>query len=299
MTLLRRHGLWLIVAMAVGIAGAWLYYSAAPHVFLSTAQVDVEPNATLGTPVTPNMATEQQVATSGLVEGRTAAALGVSAQSLSGELSATTTSTATVLSISCSRPDARAAQRCAQAAAAAYVGYRNELSSSKTVQARDPLHVMLVTPATLPVRPTGPGKKILLPVGAILGLALGLGAAVLRDRFDDRVRDRADLERCRAAPCWPRSRGWAARSTRRSCSAVRRVLPRPRPIVTCGPMSGPRGARGNGTVVLVTGPQGLVGRTCVAANLARALAQAGGACSPWMRTCGTPGRAARYAPASR
>ena len=85
MTLLRRHGLWLIIAALVGIAGAWLYYSAGPHVYLSTAQVDVEPSAALGTAVTPNMATEQQVATSGLVLRRTATALGVSAQSLSGE----------------------------------------------------------------------------------------------------------------------------------------------------------------------------------------------------------------------
>ena len=275
MNLLRRHGLWLVVAMLVGVAGAWLYYSAAPHVFLSTAQVDVEPNPTLGTPVTPNMATEQQVATSGLVEGRTAAALVVSAQSLSGALSATTTSTATVLSIGCSRPNARAAQRCAQAAASAYIGYRNELSSSKAAQAKDPLRVVLVTPATLPAKPSGPGRKILLPAGAILGLALGLGAVVLRDRFDDRVRDRVDLERCLGGPVLaaiPRlgravdpayvfSR--APRST--AAEAYRYLRSRILPLL----------GHGHGTVLLVTGPQGLVGRTCVAANLARALAQAG------------------------
>ena len=61
MTLLRRHGLWVIVARIVGIAGAWLYYAAQPHVYRSTAQVDVEPNPILGTAaVAPNMATEQR-----------------------------------------------------------------------------------------------------------------------------------------------------------------------------------------------------------------------------------------------
>lgn len=275
MTLLRRHGLWLIIAALVGIAGAWLYYSAAPHVYLSTAQVDVEPSAALGTAVTPNMATEQQVATSGLVLGRTATALGVSVQSLSGDLSASTTSTATVLSIGCSRPNAGAAQRCAQAAADAYIGYRNELSSTKVQQAKDPLHVALVTPATLPVKPAGPGRKILLPIGGALGLALGLGAVVIRDRFDDRVRDRADLERCLGGPVLaaiPRL-GRAVDPAFVFCRAPRSTAAEAYRYLRSHvrPLSG----RGGGTVLLVTGPQGFEGRTCVAANLARALAQAG------------------------
>ena len=275
MTLLRRHGLWLIIAALVGIAGAWLYYSAAPHVYLSTAQVDVEPSAALGTAVTPNMATEQQVATSGLVLGRTATALGVSVPSLSGDLSASTTSTATVLSIGCSRPNAGAAQRCAQAAADAYIGYRNELSSTKAQQAKDPLHVTLVTPATLPVKPAGPGKKILLPIGGVLGLALGLGAVVVRDRFDNRVRDRADLERClggpvlAAIPRLGRAVDPASVFSRAPSSTAAEAYRYLRAHVR--PLSG----RGGGTVLLVTGPQGFEGRTCVTANLARALAQAG------------------------
>ena len=124
MTLLRRHGLWVIIATVVGIAGAWLYHASQTPVYLSTAQVDVEPNAAIGTPVTPNMATEQQVATSGVVLGRTAAALGVSTQNLAGNLSAKVSSTATVLSISCTGPSPRAAQNCAQDAATAYVGFR-------------------------------------------------------------------------------------------------------------------------------------------------------------------------------
>ena len=64
----------------------------------------------------------------------------------------------------------------------------------------DPLHASVVTAAPVPLSPAGLGKKILLPLGAILGLILGIGAIFLRDRMDDRVRDRADLERCLEAP---------------------------------------------------------------------------------------------------
>jgi len=272
MTLLRRHGLWVIIATVVGIAGAWLYHASQTPVYLSTAQVDVEPNAAIGTPVTPNMATEQQVATSGVVLGRTAAALGVSTQNLAGNLSAKVSSTATVLSISCTGPSPRAAQNCAQDAATAYVGFRNLLSASKVQQARDPYHVTLVTNASLPANPAGVGKKILLPIGAILGLALGLGGIVIRDRFDNRVRDRADLERYLEAPVLagiPRVRRvdpafvFARAPESRGAEAYRYLRSRIAPVWDGGRM------------LLVAGPQGLEGCTSVAANLAQSLAQAG------------------------
>ena len=87
MTLLRRHGVWLIIATVVGIAGAWLFHALGARVYLSTAQVDVEPNpAVAGAAVAPNMATEQQVATSGVIVDSTAAALGVAPRSLAGSL---------------------------------------------------------------------------------------------------------------------------------------------------------------------------------------------------------------------
>jgi polysaccharide biosynthesis transport protein len=183
MTLLRRHGLWVIIATVVGIAGAWLYHAAQPAVYTSTAQVDVEPNTGLGPPVTPNMATEEQVATSGIVLGNTANALGVSARVLAGELSAKASSTSTVLSISCTGPNPRSAQSCAQLAATVYIGYRNQLGETRAQQQRDPYHVTLVTPAQVPASPAGIGMKILLPIGAILGLGLGLDGVVLRFVF--------------------------------------------------------------------------------------------------------------------
>ena len=275
MTLLRRHGLWVIIATVVGIAGAWLYQSAQTPVYQSTAQVDVEPNpAGTGTPVTPNMATETQVATSGVVLGRTAASLGVQPQNLTGNLSAKVSSTSTLMSISCSGRSPQAAQNCAQAAATAYVGFRNDLSATVVQRARDPYHVTLVTNASLPFKPAGVGKKILLPLGAILGFALGLGAIVIRDRMDNRVRDRADLERYLEAPVLAGvPRVWRQRVDpafvfsraphSRAAEAYRYLRSRIAPVWDGGRM------------LLVAGPQGLEGRTCVASNLAQSLALTG------------------------
>lgn len=278
MTLLRRHGLWLIIAALAGIAGAWLFSAAQSHSYLSTAQIDVESNPTLGTPVPPNMATEQQVATSGVIVSRTAAALRVPTASISGHLTASASSTATVLSIGCTMPTPAAAQKCANAASIAYVGFRNRPAGDKTQLAHNPLHVTLVTSATLPHSLAGPGGRILLPIGAVLGLALGVGAIVIRDHFDDRIRDREDLERWLEGPVLaeiPRVRHRAVspasvfrRAPRsKAAEAYRYLRFRLMPII--GPTSG------GGRILLVASPQGLEGRTCVAANLASALAQAG------------------------
>ena len=279
MTLLRRHGLWLVVAALVGIMGALLFYAGRAHVYLSTAQVDVEPNPTIvGTPVTPNMATEQQVATSGVVVGRAATALGIPPLSLTGHLSAKANGTADVLSISCTMTTPIAAQNCAAAAATAYVGFRNLPDATTVEQAHDPLRVTIVTQANLPHSIAGPGKKILLPIGAVLGLALGAGAIVLRDRFDGRVRDRDDLERFLRAPVLtavPRVRrregGSAAvfhhAPRSKAAESYRYLRSRLRPFLSL--------TWGGGTVLLVAGPKGREGRTSVAANMARALAQGG------------------------
>lgn len=280
MTLLRRHGLWLVLATIAGIAGALLMYTGRSIAYGSTAQVDVESHVVANTtPVPPNMTTETQVATSGVVVTPTASIMGMSASSMRSHLSAKVTGTANVLSITCTMPTPAAAQHCTTAAAAAYIAFRDMVSSSKTARAHNPLQATLVTTASLPSAPSGPGKRILLPIGAILGLLLGIGAITVRDRFDDRVRDRADLERCLDAPVvaevprlsrrdgspetvFVRAPHSAATEAYRYLRA--RLHPRPRADSAKG-----------GVVLLVAGARGLEGRTSVAANLATAFACAG------------------------
>lgn len=280
MTLLRRHGLWLVLATIAGIVGATLMYTSRSITYSSTAQVDVEAHVVANTtPVTPNMTTETQVATSGVVVTSTAKALGLNAAQLQSHLSAKVSGTANILSITCTMPTRPAAQRCATAAAAAYIAFRNMASASKTAQAHDPLQATLVTAASTPGSPAGLGKKILLPLGAILGLLVGVGAMILRDRADDRVRDRADVERCLEAPVIaevPRVGrhggspanvfSWAPQSSAAEAYRYLRARLDPPPLVA---------SKEGGMVLLVAGARGLEGRTSVAANLATAFARGG------------------------
>lgn len=279
MKLLRKQGLWLVIAMMAGILGGWLVYAGKAVAYTSTAQVDIDAHVIANTtPVVPNLATEKQVATSGVVVAATAQALGSTSLALANDLKAGASGTSNVLSISCTMPTAALAQRCASAAAASYVAFRNDAKGSPSAQLHAPLHATLVTPASVPQSPAGLGKKVLLPLGAILGLALGIGAIFLRDRMDDRVRDRADLERCLGAPVLaavprvPRRAGSPASVFSRAplspaAEAYRHLRVRLEPIIAS--------ASDQSAALLVASGGAGEGRTSVAANLAAALAHAG------------------------
>src|SRR5205823_3282549 len=58
----------------------------------------------------------------------------------------------------------------------------------------------LIQPASLPAVSSGIGKKKLAVLGLLFGMALGVGAALLLERFPSRVRSQADLEDLLGAP---------------------------------------------------------------------------------------------------
>ena len=100
--------------------------------------------------------------------------------------------------------------------------------------------------AARPTTPSGLGHAVILVLGAMLGLFFGLVCAFMRDAFDDRVRDPAQLERRLGAPTLavlrpPRTCPVAARTARRGVwhrqlppLGARTARP-PRPSGHCGP----------------------------------------------------------------
>lgn len=277
--MIRKHAIWVVLATLVGLAGAWLVVSGKPVKYTSTAAVDVEPRIITGSvPVTPNLATEEKVATSGDVLGAAAAVLGMSPGHLSAAVTVLVSGTSTIMSIGCTMPEPAAAQYCATVVTQAYINFRNQLRSKKSDQLHDPLNVVLVTSATLPLSPAGSKKTVLLSIGAFLGFLLGIGAVYVRDRADDRVRDRADLARDLGAPALvtiPRVRRRTAPAAfafmrapaTRAAEAYRYLRVR---IDALWPADATKGH-----VVLITGPRGGEGTTSVANNLATSLAHGG------------------------
>jgi capsular exopolysaccharide synthesis family protein len=278
MRMIRKHAIWVILAMLVGLAGASLALSGRGVKYTSAAAVDVEPRIIANSvPVTPNLATEEKIATSGDVLGAAAATLGMDTGHLAADVTVSVTGTSTILSIGCTMPQPAAAQHCATVVTQAYISFRNDLTLKKPDQARDPLDVTLVSPAVLPLSPAGTKKSVLLSIGAFLGLLLGVGAVYVRDRADDRVRDRSDLSRNLGAPALvtiPRVRRRSAPAafafTRipggAAAEAYRYLRVRIEALRSAN--------SAQGYVVLVTGPRGGEGSTTIASNLAASLAQA-------------------------
>jgi capsular exopolysaccharide synthesis family protein len=276
---MQRHAIWLVLAILVGLAGAWVVLSLKPVAYTSTAAIDVEPRVITGsTLVIPNLVTEERVVTSGAILDKIAPTLGMSSVDLATHLSATVPGTSTILQIGCSMPTPAQAQNCASTVTQAYLGFRNQTAASAALQARDPLDVTLVSSANLPTSPAGGKKPELIAIGALLGLLIGVGAVYARDRADDRVRDRADLSLNLGAPALveippaerkagPAAFAFAKTPASKAAEAYRYLRIR---IDALSPARD-----GGGYVVMVTGPRGAEGSTAVASNLATALAQGG------------------------
>jgi polysaccharide biosynthesis transport protein len=77
---------------------------------------------------------------------------------------------------------------------------KEQLAQMQVSGATDTGDVALVTPAPTPVSPTSPKPTEDAVLGLVAGLVLGLGAAFLRDSFDDRLTSKEATERAGGAP---------------------------------------------------------------------------------------------------
>jgi capsular exopolysaccharide synthesis family protein len=135
----------------------------------------------------------------------------------------------------------------------------------------------LVLPARVPKAPISPNKVLDGVLGLFIGLAFGIGLAILRERLDDGLRDRSDLEAAVGAPVLaviPKVPGWKKRqdtklvSLEQPKSAVSEAYRTLRTSVLFTGMQ--RGVK----ALMIVSPTAGEGKTTTAANLAVSLADA-------------------------
>jgi capsular exopolysaccharide synthesis family protein len=136
----------------------------------------------------------------------------------------------------------------------------------------------ILEPAATPVAPVSPDNVRTGVLALLVGLLLGVGVAFLRERLDDRLRGRTDLEEHIGAPVLavvPRVSNWKRRTKNPPLVTV--AEPRGAPSEAYRTLrtsllfaAAQRGAK----TILVTSPHAGEGKTASAANLAVALAQA-------------------------
>lgn len=272
---LVAHARWITaVTLAVVAAATAFALSRTP---LYRSQADVIVQAPSATAAAPDMGTEESIVSSGVVLNAASQATGVPATALADGLSVTARGTSFVLQISYSNPNPHVAQQRAQAIAQAYTAFRAPKPAVKSSTPSGAPTAQLVTSASLPTAPYSPDYAIDLVAALIIGLALALGTAWLRDYFDDHLRGPFDLERQTDADVLA------------MIPAFRPAGPEPghRLVMALSPHSvvaeAYRGLRTrvllamsarNSRTVLVTSPA-WEDRATVAANLAAALAQSG------------------------
>ncbi len=139
------------------------------------------------------------------------------------------------------------------------------------------LRVAQIDRPGLPSSPVFPDTKLTLAVAALLGLGLGIAAALLRENFSSRVRTRGELEAASGLPVYAELpveralRGGVSPELLTSSIELRTINEALRDLRTNLAYAG------NGTIktVTVTSPEGSHGKSTVALGLAVAIARSG------------------------
>jgi capsular exopolysaccharide synthesis family protein len=252
------------------------------RMYASEASVVIEarvvPNTT---PVAPDVTTEKQIVTSGVVIEVAARSANVTEGELSSRLNVTVPPDTKILSIVYRDADPGVARRRVRAVTNAYLEFRNGAGLDSKIKTTNgsSVRARLLTPATLPREPDGYHPGVIIGLGVVIGLVLGLSTALLRDLLSDRLRSRADFEKQARAMVLaeiPLARGRLRRAHPVNVAGGDRESPTGEAFRYLRVrLSALKSHREGGTVILVTSAQPGEGRTSIVSNLAVSMAASG------------------------
>ncbi len=121
------------------------------------------------------------------------------AEQLAGSVNASTPVDTVLIDVSVTDRSPRGAQEIANAIGAQFPAVVGRIETPNGGQI-SPVKVSVTRSASLPAAPSSPRKKVDLLLGVLVGLALGVGTAVVRYRVDRRVRTEAEVSRIVRAP---------------------------------------------------------------------------------------------------
>ena len=287
---LLAHLRWILFVAFVVTAGAAAFSWSREPMYQSQVDVLVEPHVTsqVAAPQPPDMGTEKAIASSGVVLAMASSALHVPTHELYVGLSVTVPVDTHVLQVTYTGRNPREASRRAQGLADAYIAFQarqqpgvpanaGQSDKSKTNLAAGTVQGIIITPAAVPGSPATPNHMVDITVALIVGLGLGVATAMVRDRFDDRLRGPDDFEAQAGAPVLALI---PAFRSARGDPAGRLVMLRSRRSLVADAYRNLRtlllltATRKGAKTILITSPAGRETPT-TAANLAVALAQSG------------------------
>jgi capsular polysaccharide biosynthesis protein len=269
----------LAVAVAAAAAVAWTKtpeYEAHTQLFVSTRAVATHPAATYqgGLFAQERVVSYAQIVTSPQVLEPVIARLRLHAtpKDLSRQISATVPANTVLLDITVRSTSAPAAAAIAREVAASFISFVARLEQPRSGQP-SPVRVTVTEPAQVPTSASSPRKPLIMAVAVVLGLVLGIGAALLSEVVGRRAGDEHDLEAAAGAPILGvvsegrRSTGLArlARHGKQRSESYLLLAAALRPVVETGALRS----------LVVSSPHGGAAAAPVAANLSVALAETG------------------------
>ncbi len=207
--ILRKNWLIIVVLTLVGLGAAAAYsltrtpiYESSSTVFVSTQTGGTAAELQQGSNFTQaRINTYVGLATTPVVLNPVIADLdlGVTASELKSDVSASAALNSTLITITASDPDPVQAANIANAVAASLSSAVPQLEP-EAADGSSPVRLSRVSDAQPALKPSSPNVPLNLALGTLVGLALGIGVAVLRTTLDNRVRTPRDAEQVTSAP---------------------------------------------------------------------------------------------------
>ncbi|MDQ7878375.1 polysaccharide biosynthesis tyrosine autokinase [Microbacterium sp. QXD-8] len=207
--ILRKNWVIIVVAtlLGLGIAGAWSLtrtpqYEAQSTVFVSTQSGSTIQDLQQGSNFTQSrVQTYTNLVTTPIVMNPVIAelGLGMTASELSAEVEASAALNTTLITITVTGADPVQAADVANALGASLKSTVERLETPNGTDT-SPVRVERVKDALPPLKPSSPNVPLNLALGALVGLALGIGVAVLRAVLDTRIRTPRDVEQVTDRP---------------------------------------------------------------------------------------------------
>ena len=198
----------VVVCTSVAAAYAWTrepLYAAQTQLFVSTR--DNSTNQSPSDLYQGGLAAQSRVQSyAKIITGRSVAEAVVRKLGLSGgseavesAITATVPEDSVLIDVRVEDESPERARDIANAVAEVFPQFVDTLESSETPN-RSGVDISVTSRAALPTSPFFPPKALYLAVGALLGFILGVGAAVLRELLDTRIRDDGAAEAIVGAP---------------------------------------------------------------------------------------------------
>ncbi|QYM65214.1 polysaccharide biosynthesis tyrosine autokinase [Microbacterium sp. Se5.02b] len=204
----RRQIVVIIAGLLIGLSTGALVAMLTPQRYQATTEVMVTAQvADTATPAERALATGyakqavetyRTIITSSLVLAPVVEDLGLDA--VPSGISATSALNSTIVAISVSHRNPGQAARIANAVAESFATVVTDTLEKREQEAAFTIRVVTLEPAQVPTEPVAPNLQVSLMLGAVVGLAAGIGVALLRATLDRRVRVAADVEAAVTAP---------------------------------------------------------------------------------------------------